>query len=222
MKSAKRKFDNICVFNEVTPDYFLFRTDELDAPDVHETSVIYNAFQIFGIPDSLSDTEMHEAFDGEKKDMKKIGTIHGCLILCEEMTLQGEDPHLVCDDLDGDLEYMLHELEEEGTIDISDGLSGERIYYIHEFLLEDEFNKDLELEKFVISKLPDFVYTLLHVRPEVLSYIYPLPGLLEDPNNGLVDSDTSTEKSTTSVFYQYKKHGFREVGTSRVVYKDLR
>lgn len=90
------------------------------------------------------------------------------------MLSEGENPWVICDDLDADFEYTISALMDEGgPLNSEDGDPEQDIYYIREFEMVPDYN-DIKLKSKIIHELPNFIFTFLHVNPELLAF-YPAP-----------------------------------------------
>lgn len=168
------KFDNIAV-EFFTENNHVFSIDDYDDYDCHDTCVIWNSMNFYGIPFDLTDDEMNNVYDGNYSKGVKIGEVQGYLILCKEILYEDEDPWQICDDLDGDLEYTISALkDEDGPLSSKEGDPEQNVYYIHEFKMISEYSNDILLKSKIINELPNLIFTFLHVRPELLAY-YPAP-----------------------------------------------
>lgn len=215
------KFDNICVeFFNKNNHVFSMDMDDYDNYDCHDTCVIWNSMNFYGIPFDLVDDQVNSVYDGDYSKLVKVGEIHGCLILCKEILSMDEDPWEICDDIDGDLEYTFSALKDEsGPLNSKKGDPEQNVYYIHELKIVSEYSDDTRLKSRIINELPNLIFTFLHVRPELLAY-YPAP--LEhsldknvearyealqniaaqkvDTALNIVDGNNSSKKSNSNVF----------------------
>lgn len=171
MKS-RMKFKNL--YAEYTDsNSLIFGMKKQDFVDCHETCVIWNKISLYGIPKNLDDDQMFRFYEGDMKDLIKIGEIRGYLILCREMNRRGEDPWLICDDLDGDIGYAMSVLTRTGApLDFEEGDPDQDVYYIQELDIVSEFKDDLKLKSLILSEIANLIFAFLHVTPDLVVY-YP-------------------------------------------------
>ena len=149
----------------------LFSMDYPHEYDCHDTGVIWESLTFYGVPYNLSDEQLDEIGSGDYKSAVKLGSLFGCMILCKLILSQGEDPHMVCDDLDGDLEYVMSALQDtEQPLDID---PEQDVFYIHEFEMEEGYN-NMPLKARILDELPGLVLTFLHVLPDIVAF-FPSP-----------------------------------------------
>lgn len=154
-----------------------FDTSGSSNDDCYDTCVIWNEITYYGFPDEL-DEKYHEKIENnDYSDGTYLGKIKGCLILCKQMIDEGEDPHLVCDDLDADLEYVISALSDPDQP--LDENPFQDIFYIHEFVLIDAY-QSTNLKRLILERLPSTLLKLFHVKPDLIAF-YPEP-LEHEPN----------------------------------------
>ena len=127
---------------------------------------------LYGIPDNLSESDVENIYNGGSDKSVYIGEIIGTLILGNQMSEDGEDFLMLCDDMSADLSYVASSFIYEDLIDVNIGVSAD-IYYIYELEMEKGFD-DNELKQQILEKLPYILFILYHVKPQYLAY-YPLP-----------------------------------------------
>jgi hypothetical protein len=166
------KFNNLYAeFNE--SNHMIFGMEEHDDMDCHETCVLWHSMSFYGIPKNIKDEQMDRIYEGDTSNLSKIGEITGCLILCREMNRRGENPFVVCDDLDGDLGYAISVLSESGApLDVVEGDPDQDVHYIRELDMIPEFKDDFDLKSRILQELPNLVFKFLHVTPDLVIY-YP-------------------------------------------------
>jgi len=184
MMKSRMKFQNL--YAEYTESNSqIFGMKKQDFVDCHETCVIWNSIALYGIPKNLSDDQMNRFYEGDINDLIKIGEIRGYLILCSEMNRRGEEPWLICDELDGDIGYAMSVLTETGApLDFEEGDPDQNVFYIQELDIVSEFKDDLKLKSLILHSLPNLVFAFLHVTPDLVVY-YPIK--LEQTHEEVVD-----------------------------------
>lgn len=101
------------------------------------------------------------------------------------MNRRGEDPLLICDDLDGDIGYAMSVLMETGApLDFEEGDPDQDVYYIQELDMVTEFRDDQQLKSLILNELPNLVFTFLHVTPDLVVYY---PTKLEQTQEVVID-----------------------------------
>jgi len=170
----KHKFDSLWVEFFGNNTHLISMDGANDEYDCHDTCVIGNRMIFYGVPFDVFDDKMSSVYDGDYSNLIKIGEITGYLILCKQMLYEGENPWAICDDLNGDLEYTISALMDEGgPLSSEEGDPEQDIYYIHEFVIVPDYN-DIKLKRKIINELPNLIFTFLHVNPELLAF-YPAP-----------------------------------------------
>ncbi len=169
------KFEGIYVKSFVKDSHVFYKdSDSWNNYDCHETCIIWHNMKFYGVPVGLSETEWEEVYVDDSDKIFEIGEIHGNLILCKSILDNDEDPWQLCDDIDGDLEYTISALQDSsGPLNPIDGEPYQDVYYIHRFELIMDYD-DVELKSNIINELPNLIFTLLHVKPDILAY-YPSP-----------------------------------------------
>jgi hypothetical protein len=139
--------------------------------------IIWKTFQFYGISDGLPEDELDEilskCYEGVFDEAVKLGQLSGCLILCKQMIDEGYDPWDICEGAHGDLSYAIDALAADGEPLSEDGEPYQNLFYIHAFLLEDEYNKTA-LKSRILCELPKLLQRFYHVEPELLAF-YPEP-----------------------------------------------
>ncbi|MCL2146484.1 MAG: hypothetical protein FWH52_01630 [Synergistaceae bacterium] len=172
-KKPKKPFRTLAVrYNGDCPRTSIFTIDDDigDWIDPCYDAIVWNEFSVYGIPDT--ETDMDKVLNDDFESAVTIGDIFGCHISKALIINLGEDPYVVCDDENADLEAMysvLREHEEDFEyLDFYDN-----IYYIHEIELHAEY-QNLGYEKILLQQLPAIIVRSLHVFPSLLLY-YPRP-----------------------------------------------
>ena len=168
----KRKSDIHEIFAVLrTEDHDRFTMDGDSLYDCHDTCIIWNEFEFYGVREDLTDEQADAVSDGDYSSAEKIGNLRGCLILCGQMIDEGEDPYIICDDEHADLEYTISALRDlDGPLEDD---PAQNVFYI------DEFSCDTKKIKAVILKrLPWTILKLMHVLPDILAF-YPTPNEFE-------------------------------------------
>lgn len=127
--------------------------------------------RLFGYKKELTYAE-HEAIDnGDYSILESIGEITGYLILGREIDAHDEHIYNICDDVDGELEYMASALCDDGEpLDMD---PAQDIFYIHEFSINEGFSEP-KLKARILAELPVLCLRLFHVAPDLLAF-YPSP-----------------------------------------------
>lgn len=86
---------------------------------------------------------------------------------------EGYDPWEICDNSHGDLGYALSALAADGQPLSADGDPYQNLFYIHAFLLEDEYNK-ASLKGRLLIELPRLLQRFYYIVPELMAF-YPEP-----------------------------------------------
>jgi hypothetical protein len=116
----------------------------------------------------LSDNQLGNIDNGDYLNAVKIGKLFGCLVLCKQMIKEDNDPLEVCDDSDGDLEYTISALRDEGgPLNLEHGNPDQDVYYIHELQMESGYEYD-PLKSKILEELPGLILSFLHVAPDIL------------------------------------------------------
>ena len=148
-----------------------------------------NFIQLYGVPETLSEDDEDEIYGGDVGKSVYIGKMLGTLILGCQLTQDGYDFRIACDDISGDLEFVASSLIGSGLIRSEFDLLND-IYYIDDLEMDPDYD-DTELKLKILEKLPEIVFKMYHVRPSMLTY-YPMP--LEN-----VDTNTEEPKHDVSV-----------------------
>lgn len=180
--SANIKFKGICAGHKGKDSVIIdLDNDYQNNYDCVDTCIIWTSIPFYGIPFSLDDDDkMERVYNEDYRGLTKIGTLFGCLILCEQIIVEGYDPLEVCDASSGDLEYAMSALSDiDGPLNYETGDPYRNVFYIHELEMESEWN-NAELKSKIIEELPWLVLSFLHVMPNILAF-YPAP-LAHAPN----------------------------------------
>jgi hypothetical protein len=142
--------------------------------DCVDTCIVWNSIDFYGVPFELSDSQLDNIDDCDYTNAVKIGNLFGCLILCKQIIKEGENPLIVCDDSDSDLEYTISALsDDDGPLNPETGNPEQDVFYIHELQMENGYDIN-PLKSRIIEELPTLILSLLHVSPDILAY-YPSP-----------------------------------------------
>lgn len=170
--SEKTHFQSICADFSDSQIHLFDIEKEYDDYDCHDTCVIWSHITFYGVPLNASDDDIQSLYEHDYKNALKIGELTGCLIMCKQMLFESEDPLIICDDLDADLEYTVSALsDEECPLDEN---PYQDVYYIHDLAMEDGYKDDVLLKSRIIDELPVLILKFLHVAPDILAF-YPLP-----------------------------------------------
>lgn len=166
----KIKFQSICAYYSCDNNHFFDIDSDYDDYDCHDTCLVWNSITFYGVPFDLLDDKMTSLYEGDYRDAVKIGELLGCLILCRQMLDEGEDPLIICDDVDGDLEYTISALtDENGSLNPEHGDPYQDVYYIHEFNMEAGYD-DARLKSRIIKELPGLIFKFSHIAPDILAF----------------------------------------------------
>lgn len=152
--------------------------DERFIQDVHDSCVLWNSLELWGVPADLDEEGLEEAYEGETNHLSKIGTVSGYLILANEIIRQGEDPMLVCDDISGDLGDVFLGLSETLHDSCWEEDFGPSVFYIEELSFEEHYRNDGHTKARILNGLPEISFCLLHHKPDLLAFI---PNFLGQP-----------------------------------------
>lgn len=129
---------------------------------------------LYGVPEELSEEKENEIYNGNFEQAIHIGELIGCLILCKQMFEAGQDPYTVCDDISGELEFVMSALQEEnGPLNDEIHDDYQDVFYIEELQLKSKY-KTQKLSVSILNSVPDMIFSLYHVYPNILCY-YPRP-----------------------------------------------
>lgn len=138
--------------------------------DYTQTYLLPATIDFLGIPFGLSEKDEDDIAEGDYSKAVKVATVFGWMILCRDMIYNEYDPLEVCDDANGDLEYTISALQDEGgPLNDTSGDSTQNVFYIHEIAMDEP---DSEIKQRIINELPYLIRDFLHVEPEILAY-YP-------------------------------------------------
>ena len=150
------------------PDFISIDLDDVPGSSYYdgepENYVISVAWTFY---DAGTDEEKScAALDGDFSGSKKIGTLYGNAILCDEMEADGWDPTLLCDDIDADLGVLMDLLTRDNAPFAEK--CGD-LLYIHEFVVEKEY-ENTPIKDRVLRELPWICKRVTHVFPELITY----------------------------------------------------
>jgi len=187
----KIKIESICADYSKSKNHVFDIHGDFRDYDCHSTCVVWNHMTFYGIPFDLLDDRMEGIYQGDYREAVKIGELFGCLILCRQMQDEGEDPLVICEDIDDELGCVISALsdEEDGPLSLENGNSYQNVYYIHELTMEEDYDEK-HLEARIVNELSGLVLTFCHVVPDILAFY---PSLLEyapDQDNGVIEQET--------------------------------
>ncbi len=166
----KYKFHSICADYSCNNNHVFDIESDYDDYHCHDTCVVWNYLTFYGVPFDLLDDKMSSIYEGDYGDAVKIGELFGCLILCRQIIDEGEDPLIICDDIDADLEYTISALsDEDGPLDPENGDPYQDVYYIHQLRMESDYD-DVLLKSRIIKELPRLIFKFSHVVPDILAF----------------------------------------------------
>ena len=146
--------------------------------------------------------EAMSSYDDDLKD-REIARFSGSFIFINDIQKDGWNPIVLCDDLDGDLGYLMDALYSmEGPLYFANGGSHENVLYIHELNFSGE-ELTLQMCDRLLRELPWICKRLMHVFPEIISYC--------------VAVNESVEK-TNILRNFYMKNGFCQIGDTNILY----
>jgi hypothetical protein len=192
-------FESLFVrYESSTKDQLIFPGHEPGDYDSEDIYVEYVAFEIYGVPEDMDDADFEEAAAGSMQGLPHLAKISGAFIPCCQMLNDGEDPYTVCDDISGELEFIMSILTKEGgPLNDEEGDPFRDVFYIDEIEVEKAFGKyDLTLMDRVLKELPYLIRRFLHQDPQIIAY-YPAPtkkDWYEEPQNRLAVSGLLMEK----------------------------
>lgn len=138
--------------------------------DCHTSYIIPISMSYRGVPSNLTDDELEDIFSGNTKKCPKIATLDAWLILCKQIIDEGENPYIICDDIDGDLEYVMSALTEgEGPLNKENGNAYQNLLYIHEIIVEKEYRRQ-GLGSRILSELSYTIADSFYNKPEIIAY----------------------------------------------------
>lgn len=143
---------------------------------IQDDCIRWKKIEIYGSKRELLDTEYGTITNGDHSKLEKIGDIVGYLILGKQIYADGELIYDICDDVDGDLEYVASTLMDSG--EPLDDDPAQDIFYIHEFSMSENF-PDLPLKARILDELPHICLRLFHVKPDILAF-FPTPMPYDD------------------------------------------
>jgi len=134
---------------------------------------------------------------------REIARLFGSFIFNNDIKKDGWNPIILCDDLDGDLGYLMDTLySKEGPLNFANGGSHENVLYIHELYFSEK-ELSLQMRDRLLRELPWICKRLMHVFPEIISYC--------------VSASESSDK-TNILRNFYMKNGFCQIGNTNILY----
>ena len=129
-------------------------------------AIAWSEFIVYGFPPTSSDEDEDDEPEDDFSTATEIGKISGCHIARSLIVNLEDDPYVVCDDADQDLEAMYSVLQEhEGDfIDYND------IYYLLEIELKPEY-QGFGYEAILLMQLPAIIVRSLHVFPSLIMHL---------------------------------------------------
>ena len=170
--------------------------------DEGENLAPYIELIIYGIPADWEEKRIYAAIDSTDNAVY-LGTIAGHMILGFEMFRQEWDMHDLCDDLSGDLEFIVSALTEDNG-PLSEAYDGnmENHFYIDKMELEDD-----SIMNEVVHQLPYMLLTHCNVFPSTLSY-YSIPLPHEESKLDKVKRDLAMMAYTDTVNMVFDKENY--------------
>lgn len=167
--AKKTTFQAICAAYSCDDNHIIDFESDYDDYDCHDTCVVWNNIIFYGIPFDILDDNMGSIYEGDYKDAVKIGELFGCLILCRQIIDENEEPLIICDDIDGDLEYTISALSDDGPLNPEQGDPYQDVYYIHELKMKEGYD-EVPLKSRIINDLPQLILKFCHVLPDILAF----------------------------------------------------
>lgn len=168
------RIQSICADYLDRNSHIFFMDGDYPNHDCADNCVIWNNIVFYGIPFDLSDEQMNRIYEENYSDAIRIGEMHGCMILCKQILDDGCDPLEICDDIDGDLEYTVSALSDEGgPLHAETGDAYQDIYYIDALKMETGYNT-ASIKSKIVNELPSLIRAFFHVVPDLLAF-YPEP-----------------------------------------------
>lgn len=186
----KMKIESLCADYSESKSHVFDVHGDGRAYDCHNTCIVWNRVTFYGLPFDLQDDRMAPIYQGDYRDAVKIGEMLGCLILCRQLQDDGQDPLVICADIDEELGYVISALsdDEDGPLSLENGDPYQNVYYIHELAMEEGYG-DQYLVSRIIKELPGLVLTFCHVVPDILAF-YPAPAdLIPDEENEAITQE---------------------------------
>lgn len=166
--------------------------------DNYVIPIIWELYDLNSIKARNESVYQKQDYEGEK-----IGTVSGHLILSSQIIQDGWDPVAICDDINEDLRYVMATMSSpSGPLYQYSALSDENVLYIHEIILEPDYEAP-ELKGRVVRELPWLCMRFMHIRPEIIAYCI---------------SEFLPEDNQKEVASPYMQNGFVSVDESNVIY----
>lgn len=192
-------FESLFVRYETgTKDQLIFPGHEPGDYESEDMYVEHVAFEVYGVPEDMDDADFEEAAAGTMQGVPHLAKVSGAFIPCCQMLNDGEEPYTVCDDISGELEFIMSILTKEGgPLNDDEGDPFQDVFYIDEIEVEETFGKyELALMDRILKELPYLIKRFLHQDPHIIVY-YPAPtneDWYEEPQNRLAVSSLLMEK----------------------------
>lgn len=138
----------------------------IDLTDAAMQLIEYSTINIYGIPEEWEENKKEQALDEFDKAVF-LGEITGFLIMGAEIYRRGEDMYDLCDEVFGDLEFVVSALmESNGPLSGKHNGDAKNHYYIDKIEIKDK-NVLSEL----IENLPDIIFSHHNIHTEIISYL---------------------------------------------------
>lgn len=192
-------FESLFVrYESGTEDQMIFLEHEPGDYDSEDMYVEYAAFDVYGVPEDMDDADFEKATSGTIQGIPHLAQVRGMFIPCRQMLDDGEDPYTVCDDISGELEFIMSILtKERGPLSDEEGDPFQDVFYIDEIEVEEAFGKyELALMDRILKELAYLIKRFLHQDPQIIAY-YPAPtkeDWYEEPQNRHAVSGLLMEK----------------------------
>jgi len=198
----KLKIESICADYSDSKRHVFDVHGDGRAYDCHNTCIVWKRVTFFGLPFDLQDDRMAPIYEGDYREAVKIAEMLGCLILCQQLEDDGEDPLVICDDIDEELGYVISALsdEEDGPLSLENGDPYQNVYYIHELAMEEGYG-DQHLAARIINELPGLVLTFCHVVPDILAFYPASADLVPDGEDEAIEQEGPGPVPRTTIEY---------------------
>lgn len=138
-----------------------------DDPDEY---IIPVWMEVYGV-ETYTDELYERIENNDFSQCKKIGVIHGNIILFGEIVESGNDPVIFCDDITADLGAVAYYLTmDKAPLNDITGDPFQNLFYIEEIEMEKEF-RDGELFDRIIFELPFVIKKNMHIKVDFLTYL---------------------------------------------------
>jgi hypothetical protein len=160
-------YDRI-VSRAVNTDVIISDYEIMDCFDLHETGLVQVGIEFYGEPAGSTENDDEKIRNGDFSSLSPLGVVNGYLILCTQMINMGEDPLIICDDINGNFSFVIGKLSEsDGPLAIDEF---QNVFYMTDFTFE--LHEQITIDLF--NHLAETIFAHYHVYPDIIAY-YPLP-----------------------------------------------